>query len=135
METKKTVLLKFSKDVSNKPVMYGLTKHYDIVFNILKASIDLNKEGTLLVELRGQKENFDKALSYLKENKIHIESLKVKRDDEKCIQCGACVTLCPSGALFVSDRKTMSVDFDKEKCIGCEVCVAACPFRAMKISL
>ncbi len=49
---------------------------------------------------------------------------------EACMHCtdAACVTVCPSGALYYNqDFKT--VGMDKEKCIGCKECVAACPFE------
>ena len=49
---------------------------------------------------------------------------------EACMHCtdAACVTVCPSGALYYNqDFKT--VGMDREKCIGCKECVAACPFE------
>ena len=56
----------------------------------------------------------------------------VVRDDERCTHCGACVTVCPVGAL-VLNASTRKVDFYKDKCIACELCVKACPPRAMEI--
>lgn len=49
---------------------------------------------------------------------------------EACMHCtnAACVTVCPSGALYYNnDFKT--VGMDREKCIGCKECIAACPFE------
>ncbi|MBF8278496.1 MAG: NapF, partial [Candidatus Brocadiaceae bacterium] len=51
----------------------------------------------------------------------------------RCTQCGACVTLCPSGAITV-DHKNMRVGFNSDHCIACGVCVSGCPSRAMLIS-
>ncbi len=67
--------------------------------------------------------------------KFPKEISEKRRNEEKCTNCTACVTVCPSEALFVDDRKRMTVSFDKEKCVDCELCIDACPFRAMEITL
>ena len=45
-----------------------------------------------------------------------------------CMHCtdAACVKVCPSGALYYTDMKTVGVN--PEKCIACKQCIAACPF-------
>jgi ferredoxin len=58
----------------------------------------------------------------------------IRRDDEKCYQCGACTGVCPTGALSVN-RPDMAIPFDPEKCTACGLCVAVCPARAMEVSL
>ncbi len=42
----------------------------------------------------------------------------------------ACVTVCPSGALY--NKEFGTVGMDRTKCIGCKECVAACPFEIPK---
>ncbi|WP_370676322.1 YjjW family glycine radical enzyme activase [Pleomorphomonas sp. PLEO] len=44
-----------------------------------------------------------------------------------CCDCGACVAVCPSGALNRTGRK---VAHDPAVCIACDSCLAACPTRA-----
>jgi pyruvate formate lyase activating enzyme len=44
-----------------------------------------------------------------------------------CSDCGACVAVCPSGALSRTGRK---VAHDPAVCIACDSCLAACPTRA-----
>ncbi len=45
----------------------------------------------------------------------------------RCYHCAdaACVTVCPTGALYKEDGLTR---LDREKCSGCTYCVDACPF-------
>jgi formate dehydrogenase beta subunit len=43
----------------------------------------------------------------------------------------ACVTVCPSGALYYN-KEFGTVGMDREKCIGCKECVSACPFEVPK---
>lgn len=44
----------------------------------------------------------------------------------KCNECGTCVSLCPSQAIYADEpRKT-----DNEKCISCGRCIVVCPQNA-----
>jgi len=130
-------LLRFPKDTSDQPFVYRLVKEYDIEFNILKADILLQREGVMIIELKGSnKNNVTAGLDFLREKGIKVERLaaRIRRDDEKCFQCGACTAVCSAGALSIR-RPQMSVSFDVEKCTGCGLCVSLCPVRAMEVSL
>jgi ferredoxin len=90
----------------------------------------------MVIELSGTKKNYANGIKYLTELGVNIQPLSkdVTRDDEKCTHCGACITVCPTEALYM-DKDTMKVIFDSEKCIACELCVKACPPRAMIVKL
>ena len=130
------IVLRFTKKTWDKPIVYRLAKDYDLVFNILQARITPREEGVMVLELSGKKEKYAEGVKYLQGNGVTIQPLSkdVTRDEKVCTHCGACVTVCPTGALAVN-RKTMMVDFDLSKCIACELCVKACPPRAMKVKL
>ncbi len=127
--------LRFPKETSDQPIIYYLVKRYDVEFNILKADILPQREGIMIIEFKGDRENIREALSYLKDLGVQVEKLagKVSRDDEKCFQCGACTGICPVGALYMR-RPEMAVLFDPDRCSGCGLCVTACPVRAMTVS-
>ncbi len=129
-------LLKFPKEITDQPIISKLVKTYDVEFNILKADILPQHEGVMVLEMRGHKTNINKGLKYLRDLGVKAESLvgSVKRDEERCFQCGACTGICPTGALYIK-RPEMSVLLDAEKCSGCGLCVAVCPVRAMEVSL
>jgi len=130
-------ILRFPKDTSDQPFIYRLVKEYDIEFNILKADILLQREGIMIIELKGStKSNVKAGLDYLREMGVQIERLaaRIRRDDRNCFQCGACTGVCSSGALYIR-RPEMAVVFDAEKCTGCSLCVPICPVRAMAVSL
>lgn len=128
-------ILRFPKETSSEPMIYQLVKQYDIEFNILKADILPQREGVMILELKGVKDKVKKALDYLKSFDVQAERLAaaINRDDEKCFQCGACTGICPVGALAIK-RPQMEVIFDPEKCTGCSLCVPICPVRAMEVS-
>jgi len=127
--------LRYPKETSEQPIIYQLVKQYDVELNILKADIRPQRDGIMILELKGNKENVRDALAYLKSLGVEAERLatKIRRDEAKCFQCGACTGICPVGALYV-ERPSMEVLFDVEKCTGCALCVTGCPVRAMQVS-
>ena len=50
---------------------------------------------------------------------------------EKCLRCGACVSVCPKLSLELSERQ--GVMHDRETCILCGACQRVCPAGAIKV--
>ena len=129
------IVLTFPKEKIDKPIVYKLIKDFNLVFNIMKASITPDQEGHMVLEVSGENSEIEKGVKYLKEQGVSIQALSkdIKVNWEKCTQCGACVSICPTEALYIKDRKTMEVAFDPEKCIACELCIRPCPPRAIEV--
>lgn len=132
---KNRVVCFFSASQSEQPIIYRLVKDYDLTINIIKADINPQKEGYLVVELSGDKKKFDAGVNYLKDLGVRVEPLSqtVIWDENICIQCGACASFCPTGALVISDRDTMEVTFYNDCCVVCGMCLDCCPTRAVKL--
>ena len=126
----------FPKTTTDKPIIYRLIKEHDVEVNILRANILPQQEGIMILVIKGTKNNVKEALAYLEGLGVGIERLatRVRRDEERCFQCGACTGICPVGALYIR-REDMAVLFDADKCTGCSQCVLICPVRAMEMSL
>jgi ferredoxin len=131
---KKGLVLRFPPKIVDQPIVYRLVKDYNLVFNILKAMITPGKEGIMILELSGDRENLEKGLNYLKDVGVDVKTIaqQVAKNEEVCIHCGACTAVCPTGALFV-DRQTFQVIYDPEKCTACGFCVSACITKAMEV--
>ncbi len=132
---KKRVILRFKRNTIDKPIVFRLAKDYELVFNILRANISPKAESMMVMELEGKEADFNKGMEYLRNSHIGIEPIEqdIKRDEERCVHCGLCTSVCASEALNI-DRETMKVSFDYEKCVACELCVRVCPVRAMNVS-
>jgi len=55
---------------------------------------------------------------------------KYKIDESKCAGCGACVEICPHGAIKI--REDGKAIIDQKKCRGCDLCKDICPLGAIK---
>jgi len=134
MAVSKRIVLHFPKRMVDRPIVCRLVKDYDLEFNILKASITPEKEGLMILELSGEQGEYDKGIRYLTKSGVEIQSLSqdVLRNEERCTHCGACITICPTGA-FELDPITRWVNFHDEKCLACGLCIKACPPRAMEV--
>ncbi|MGZ7048507.1 MAG: 4Fe-4S binding protein [Methanobacterium sp.] len=122
--------LKFSPDIVNRSIISDAMKKYNIKFNILRANIT-PKGGVVLIELEG--ENVDQSIHNMENQGIQVDQVKkvLKRDEEKCVDCGACISLCPVKAICI--KEDWSVGIDNELCIGCGFCTGSCPMKAITI--
>ena len=134
MVVSKRIVLHFPPRLVDRPIVSRLVKDFNLDFNILKALVTPEEEGLLILELSGEQTDYDKGIKYLTKSGVRIQSLSqdVIRNEERCTHCGACVTICPTGA-FELDSLTRRVNFYNDKCLACGLCIKACPPRAMEV--
>ncbi|MEA3454818.1 MAG: 4Fe-4S binding protein [Candidatus Caldatribacteriota bacterium] len=131
----KKVIFTFSPQNVERPVTYQLIKKYDLWVNILQAKFEPRLGGKLVLELKGEDNRIEEGLSFARQIGVGVEFLEqeVLWDEEKCIDCGACISICPTGVLSL-DKVTYKLKLDYEKCIVCGNCVEACPLQAIKVT-
>lgn len=131
---KRRLVLTFPRETIEQPITYHLIKDYDLMINILRAKVNPDEEGKLVIEISGEDKNIKDSMAYLKRLNVGIQPLAqdIKWFEDRCTHCTACISICPSGALGIN-REEMLVSFDSEKCILCRLCILACPFKAVEI--
>ena len=130
----KKILLRFGTEISVKPIVYRLVKDFDLIVNIVQANVNPQRQGTMVLEVNGERS--EEGLNYLSELGVSVQSLDqgIIRNVDKCIVCGECTGVCPTGALYL-ERPSMEVRFDENECVVCQSCVKVCPVWAMEVSL
>jgi Fe-S-cluster-containing dehydrogenase component len=130
---KKKMVFSFPPTLVEEPVTYRLIKDFDLQVNILRATVRPRDRGRMVVELRGEKDNLEKALDFLEERGVQVDPLvqEMRHLGERCVHCTACTALCPTGALKV-DSDSREVSFDHTACIICEACIPACSYGALE---
>ncbi len=130
----KKIIIQYTSDTVDEPVIYNLVHSYNLMPNIVKASVNPEKEGYIVIDLSGQEEDYLKGLDYVRGRGMTVKPFaeKVVWDEGCCTQCGACTGVCPSGALAMR-RPEMLVEFHSDQCVVCNMCIAACPVKAVRL--
>lgn len=128
------LVLNFPPNLIGQPVTYQLITEYGIKVNILRARITPKERGRLVLEMSAPQKKLEAALQFVAH--LGVEAVPLAQDvrwrQDRCIECSACTSACPTGALSVT-RPEMRVRFDHDKCIACELCVPTCAYGAMEI--
>ena len=130
---KRNAILRFGRDLVDKPILSNLIRKHNVDVNILQASITADEDGEMFVQVEGDSSNVKKAIDHLKDVgvKLTFPATNVIWEENRCTHCGACVAHCLPKALF-TDNVSKKISFNADKCIACELCIPACPFGAIE---
>ncbi|MFN9990236.1 MAG: 4Fe-4S binding protein, partial [Cyanobacteriota bacterium] len=84
----------------------------------------------------GDIDELDAAELWLERQGVRLSRARseIRIDPSRCVDCGLCSGVCPSGALAfsVSQRR---LSFDAARCFVCEQCLPSCPFAAITLAV
>jgi ferredoxin len=124
------ILVKFSEKIVEEPITSKIILELKVPINIITAHIN-SKGGEILADV--PEDALKKVVKAFRKKGATVSLPKlIEVDEEKCVSCGSCVTLCPVEA--ITQAEDCSIVFNKEKCVGstCSACVDACPTRAIR---
>jgi len=84
--TGQVVTLSFLGESSSEPALAAVTKKFDIYPNILSGSITHLKDdpfGQLVVHLKGDPSEIQKAIQYLKQDGVHVEGVSIHDENKR----------------------------------------------------
>jgi heterodisulfide reductase subunit A len=72
-----------------------------------------------------------RAATVLSKTHLDVSAQVSYVDQQKCISCMTCVTVCPYSAPFCN--KDGKGQIEAAKCMGCGICASECPARAIQL--
>lgn len=128
------LLLTFSPELAGQPIIYQLVQQFRLELNILRASIDHNVEGKLLLEVAGGQADVQAGKSWLLAQQVRVAEVGrlVTVDESTCVHCGACTAVCSPQALQLNPA-TWLLELDSQKCVACAACADACPLQCIRL--
>ena len=124
-------------DESNvlESVTYTLVSEFNLKPNVLKADIEGDGSGFMLLSVIGEKDNIAEGMAHIEEIGFRVKELSghISHDYDRCWNCGACVSLCPTKSIY-HDRD-MTVRLNTGTCIACGACINACSVKAIRLGL
>ncbi|MBN1682963.1 4Fe-4S binding protein [Candidatus Bathyarchaeota archaeon] len=125
------MMLRFDNEKVHEPVTSQVILEEKIPINIMSAYVN-QQGGEILIDV--ESENAERLAKAFRKKGVTVDVPKlIEKDDLKCTNCGACVSLCPMNALIFNADK--SVELNEAVCNGitCGLCVDACPVRAIRL--
>jgi len=126
------LLLTFSRkgqrDPGREPVIARVVKETGVLINVEKANID-SMAGEVLVDVPDG--DADLIRRRFEEMGVSVRAVvdAIVRDEEECVDCGACISVCPQEVFSFDPEWRLCVN--AERCVLCGRCIPACPHGAL----
>ncbi len=125
------LMLHVAPGIVRYPLIASVILETSALVNIERASIDA-VSGEIVLEVPAEKCQEVKEAFERRGVRVVPLEIPVIRDENECVHCGACVSICPTGTFRFEDWRVVA---DSGKCIQCGACVMGCPQRALKLVL
>ena len=123
------LMLHVAPGIVRQPLIASVILETKALVNIERASIDA-VSGEIVLEVPVEKSQEVMDAFERRGVKVVLLENPVIRDENECVHCGGCVSICPTGTFRFEDWRVVA---DSGKCIQCGACIVACPQRALNL--
>jgi ferredoxin len=125
------IILKFPQKIMGDPLIADIVLETGIRINIDRALVDASV-GEIVIDVPDERVEEVAAAFRRRGTEVREMDTPIIFDEGECVQCGACVSVCPVDVFTYNDNRTISIDLTR--CVLCKTCVAMCPHGALKIA-
>lgn len=124
------LLVSFSRKKVSEPIIAIVVRETGVLINVERARIEPS-EGKVLIDVPDESARI--VCERMRELGASVEVLEhaVMHDDDECVDCGACVSVCPQEVFSFDEGWALTLD--QAKCVLCGRCVQACPHGALTV--
>jgi len=126
------LMVTFSRGKGRTPIIAQVVRDTGVLINVERANID-SSEGEALIEVPDNQCKLVRDSMTELGAKVRILEHGVNVNESECVDCGACISICPREAFSLDN--TWKLRLDEEKCVLCGKCISACPHRALSLPL
>jgi NAD-dependent dihydropyrimidine dehydrogenase PreA subunit len=124
------LLVNFSKKKGTAPIIAQAVKDTGVLINVERAVID-SSEGEALIEVPDDQCKLIRSTMTRLGATVRQLEHGIGVDQSECVDCGACISVCPREVFsFDADFKLVVAE---DKCVLCGKCIPACPHKALTL--
>ncbi|MDD4483983.1 MAG: 4Fe-4S binding protein [Methanoregula sp.] len=124
------LLVNFSKKKGTAPIIAQAVKDTGVLINVERAVID-SSEGEALIEVPDDQCKLIRSTMTRLGATVRQLEHGIGVDMSECVDCGACISVCPREVFsFDADYKLVVAE---DKCVLCGKCIPACPHKALSL--
>ena len=114
--------------IITKPILAEAILETGVLLNISQAHFDTT-HGEVVADIPSEQFGHIRDSLVGKGAEVVVLDTPISRDEEECVECGACVSVCPVEVFSLADD--WSLEVDPGKCIQCGTCLTMCPHNAL----
>ena len=123
------IVLKFSQKIMQDPLLADVVLETGVRINIDRAFVDASI-GEIVIDVPDERVEEVAAAFRRRGTEVREMDTPIVFDEAECVQCGACVSVCPVQVFEYNDDRTISINL--KRCVLCKTCIAMCPHGALK---
>jgi len=126
------LLVNFSRGKGRKPIIAQVVRDTGVLISVERAVID-SSEGEALIEVPDDQCRLVSDTMTSLGAKVRILEYGISFNETECVDCGACISVCPREVFSFDPDWKLTVD--EKRCVLCGKCVDACPSKALTLQV
>ncbi|MGA3359532.1 MAG: 4Fe-4S binding protein [Halobacteriota archaeon] len=121
--------MKFPQKIMQDPLLADVVLETGVRINIDRALVDASI-GEIVIDVPDERVEEVAAAFRKRGTEVRELDKPIVFDETECVQCGACVSVCPVEVFKYNNDRTISIDLTR--CVLCKTCMEMCPHGALK---